>query len=193
MDIDDEGIFLAGIKIARIQEPALHFVAVVFPGDAFCFAPRRLEARVAGGHRSGRRRFAGDQHDFRCVAVRPEDARDGLAVFCGRKQETKMPAELSAPSPDQRCSILPVAGSSVAMALLPPTNSLKSIFPFGCQPSHAAEAFISFVRFFASPASLLMVKMSPPVSPSSLMMPSMKAIRLPSGDQTGLAICSFGL
>src|SRR4029077_5540038 len=33
--------------------------------------------------------------------------------------------EVSRPSPDQRCSILPLAGSRVAMALLPPTNSLK--------------------------------------------------------------------
>jgi len=40
-----------------------------------------------------------------------------------------MPAELSAPSPDQRCSILPVPGSSVAIALLPPTKLAKEYFP----------------------------------------------------------------
>src|SRR5260370_29976745 len=105
----------------------------------------------------------------------------------------KGPPRVNVPALDQRGSLLPLLGSSVAMALLPPTNSLKRIFPSGCQPSHAAEAFLSFVRFFASPPSVLMVKMSPPVRPSSLMMPSMKAIRLPSGDHTGLATCSLGL
>src|SRR4029077_16327492 len=64
---------------------------------------------------------------------------------------------VSIPSLDQRCSILPAPGSSVAMALLPPTNSLKRIFLSGSQPSHVAEAFISFVRFLASPPSLPMV------------------------------------
>src|SRR6266481_6720731 len=110
----------------------------------------------------------------------------------GESREPKTPAEVSAPSADQRCSILPVAGSRVAMALLPPTYSLKRIFLSGSQPSQAAEALLSLVRFFASPPSLARMWMSPPVRPSSLMRPSMKAICFP-GDQTGLAICSLGL
>src|SRR6266478_136226 len=80
-----------------------------------------------------------------------------LPSFATESTKPKIPAALKAPSPDQRCASLPVAGSSVAMALLPPINSLKRIFPSGCQPSHAAEAFLSFVRFLASPPSLLTV------------------------------------
>src|SRR6266481_581781 len=74
-----------------------------------------------------------------------------LPSFATESTKPKIPAALKAPSLDQRCSILPVAGSSVAMALLPPTNSLKRIFLSGSQSSQAAEAFLSFVRFFASP------------------------------------------
>src|SRR6266849_3860962 len=100
--------------------------------------------------------------------------------LAGESEKPKMPDELNAPSADQRGSILPFAGSSVAMALLPPTNSLKRIFLSGSQASHAAEAFMSLVRFFASPPVLLTMWMSPPVAPSSLIKPSMKAICLPS-------------
>src|SRR5258708_40010143 len=120
VDIHDERVFLAGIKIPRIEEPALHFVAVVLPRYASCFTPGRCDARVATGHQRGRRGFARDQPHFRRVAVRPEDARDGLAVLCGGKLETEDPCRLNAPSPDQGCSLFPVAGSGVAIALLPP-------------------------------------------------------------------------
>src|ERR1700739_3115604 len=113
--------------------------------------------------------------------------------LAAESEKLKMPEALNAPSADQRGSILPFAGSSVAIALLPPTNSLKRIFLSGSQVSHAAEAFMSLVRFFASPPLLLTMWMSPPVMPSSLIKPSMKAICLPSGDQAGLAICSLGL
>src|SRR5713226_8200973 len=88
------------------------------------------------------------------------DRKMPAMVLPSRETESrkpKIPAELNAPSPDQRCSILPVPGSSVAMALLPPTNSLKRIFSSCCQASHAAEPFMSLVRFLASPPSLLMV------------------------------------
>src|SRR5258708_36650265 len=77
-----------------------------------------------------------------------------LPSFATESRKPKIPAELSAPSADQRCSVLPVAGSSVAMALLPPTKSLNRIFLSGSQPSHAAEAFMSLGRFFGSPPSL---------------------------------------
>src|SRR4029077_4668488 len=116
-----------------------------------------------------------------------------LPSFVAENGEPKTPAELNAPSPDQRCSILPLLGSIVAMAVLPPTYSLKRIFLSGGQASHAEGGFMSLVRFLPSPPSLDMRWMSPPVRPSSLMRPSMKAICLLSGDQTGLAICSLGL
>src|ERR1700676_5476670 len=47
----------------------------------------------------------------------------------------KGPLQVSEPSLDQRCSILPGAGSSEAMALLPLANSLKRIFLSRCQAS----------------------------------------------------------
>src|SRR5258708_22533610 len=62
-----------------------------------------------------------------------------LPSFAAESWKPKIPAELNAPSPDQRCSILPVAGSSVATALLPPTKSLNRMFLLGCQPSQPAE------------------------------------------------------
>src|SRR4029077_10283404 len=40
MDVDDHRIFLAGIEIFRIDQPALHVVLVSFPIDALYFAPR---------------------------------------------------------------------------------------------------------------------------------------------------------
>src|SRR3984893_5717268 len=82
--------------------------------------------------------------------------------FAAESEKPKIP-ELNAPSADHRGSIFPLGGSSGAMALLPPTNSLKSIFLSGSQPSHAAEAFMSLVRFFASPPLLLTMWLSPPV------------------------------
>src|SRR5229473_6983841 len=66
------------------------------------------------------------------------DRKMPAMVLPSRETESrkpKMPAELSAPSADQRCSILPVAGSRVAIALLPPTYSLKRILLSGSQPS----------------------------------------------------------
>src|SRR5260370_20327952 len=78
------------------------------------------------------------------------DRKMPAMVLPSRETESrkpKMPAELNAPSADQRCSILPVAGSSAAMALWPPTNSVKRIFPSSCHPTYAADAFLSFLRF----------------------------------------------
>src|ERR1700732_4020072 len=50
-------------------------------------------------------------------------------------EEPNIPDDLNPPSAAQHCSILPSAGSSLAIALLPPTNSLKRIFLLGSQPS----------------------------------------------------------
>src|SRR5260370_23650541 len=75
------------------------------------------------------------------------DRKMPAMVLPSRETESrkpKMPAELNAPSADQRCSILPAAGSSAAMALLPGPNSLKRLVPPGCQPSPAAQAVLSF-------------------------------------------------
>src|SRR5260370_26964849 len=69
------------------------------------------------------------------------DRKMPAMVLPSRETESrkpKMPAELNAPSADQRSSILPVAGSSAAMALLPPANLLNRICPFGFQPSDAS-------------------------------------------------------
>src|SRR5882762_10063174 len=64
----------------------------------------------------------------------------------GESRKPKTPAEVSAPSADQCCSILPVAGSRVAMALLPPTYSLKRIFLSGSQPSQDSDASRPFSK-----------------------------------------------
>src|SRR5205814_1960179 len=84
-------------------------------------------------------------------------------------------------------------GFRVASATLPSTVSAKRMRPFGNQRSQLGDVFRPGVRFSAPPPSAAELKISPPVAPSSLMIPSIHAIRFPSGDQRGLAICSAGL
>src|SRR5262249_19601372 len=86
-----------------------------------------------------------------------------------------------------------LAGPSGGIALLALTNSPKKSSLPGSQTSQGGEGFMSLVRFFASPPPLEVIWILPPVLPSCPMVPSMQAICLPSGRQTGLAICSVGL
>src|SRR5229473_785120 len=123
--------------------------------------------------------------------------RTTAAVFPSAATEsTKLnisPEEMD--SPDlQRFSTRPVGGSTVAILLSPPAYCAKRMrLPSGVHVSQLGEAFIPGVTFRASPPETLMVKMSLPVEPSSLIRPARNAICLPSGDQAGLAICSVGL
>jgi len=109
------GYFLPGSK-SEDTAASLHFVAVVFQVMLFA-SPSRLEARVAGGHRSG----VGDSPVLSttsgacCTTGRCRDVLPSLR----QKRETEDAGRTDAPSPDQRCSILPVAGSNVAIALVP--------------------------------------------------------------------------
>ena len=48
MNVDDERKFFGGVEVVGIEEPALHFVAVSFPGDVFGFAPGGFEGGVDG-------------------------------------------------------------------------------------------------------------------------------------------------
>src|SRR5436309_13940405 len=94
----------------------------------------------------------------------------------------------------QSVSTAPVLIFTDAIPQPPSIDSPKSSFwPPEPHFNQLAEAFMPGVMFFASPPSAGTKKMSPPVEPSSLINPSMKAIVLPSGDHTGLAIWSEGL
>ncbi len=97
-------------------------------------------------------------------------------------------------SPVQMVSATRVDGSSVAIAVPPSTVSSKRIFPVGVpldnQRSQAGEPLRLGVRLCGStPPDTGIVKISPPVELSSLMMPPMKAISFPSGEKRGLASC----
>src|SRR5258707_8875568 len=86
-------------------------------------------------------------------------------------------------------SILPSLTLTAARPLPPSISSLKKIFVFSRQVSQHAEAFIPGVALRAVPPSAGIIKMSPPILPSSLMSPPMNATDFASGDHAGLAIC----
>src|SRR6266850_4504776 len=74
-------------------------------------------------------------------------------VFPSRARETLVPqgpAETCS-WPRHRESMRPLAGSTVATAASPSTDSPKTIFPSGVQASQFAVAFISGVTLVASP------------------------------------------
>src|SRR5690348_10385073 len=96
-------------------------------------------------------------------------------------------------SPCQSWLTLPVATSSVEIALDPPTYSTIWIFDGDCQVYVLTEVGRRAVRSLALPPAAGMVIRSPPVEPSSLIRPPMNAIVAPSGDHRGSAICSAGL
>jgi len=101
-----------------------------------------------------------------------------------------------AASPSSPChlgSSLPVARSSVPIAVAPPTYSAMTICEADSHAMVFGEAARPGVRSTAGPPAAGTVKTSPPVEPSSLMSPLMKPIAAPSGDHLGIAICSAGL
>ena len=75
----------------------------------------------------------------------------------------------------------------------PSICSANRILPADCHASQLGDAGMPGVRLRASPPAAGTTKISPPVDPSSLMSPAMKATLWPSGDQRGTAICSGGL
>src|SRR5580698_5350465 len=97
-------------------------------------------------------------------------------------------------APDQSCEIFPLVRSTDAMPDSPSMFSVNKILSLSprlpdFQKMQSGEAAIPGVILRALPPPADTTKMSPPVEPSSLIMPSIKAILLPSGDQRGSAIC----
>ena len=126
------------------------------------------------------------RNDCRTTAdVRPSVAKDA-------PYSPHPPSEISS-GPDQTGVTFALLTSRVASPISPSTISLNRILSPDCQCSPLGEALIPGVTFFAVPPPAGMIKMSPPVEPSSLMIPEIKAMFLPSGDQRGTAICKGGL
>src|SRR6185312_14667367 len=94
--------------------------------------------------------------------------------------------------PFQICETFPLGTSTSPTPVLPSIFSANVILAGRCQYKSDGEAEISGVMSFATPPEAGTTKMSPPITPSSLMMPLMNAIRCPSGDQRGAAICKCG-
>src|SRR5207244_2938275 len=95
-------------------------------------------------------------------------------------------------SPHLNVFTVPPAELTVAKLGLPSSFWAKVI---RSEPVHASEegdALMLGVRFRVRPPAMEMTKTSPPVTPSSLIRPSMKATDLPSGEMCGSAICHFG-
>jgi hypothetical protein len=76
-----------------------------------------------------------------------------------------------ADGPVQSVAVFPVAGFNVATPVSPSTYSANRISPADRQKRWDGEALRSGVRFFGSPPDAGTSQMSPPVAPSSLMMP----------------------
>ena len=114
-------------------------------------------------------------------------------VFPSRASEKLRPQRsgeaVNVSGPVKNVEIFPSATSTPARPAAPSTSSAnRTAVEEGSQPSQVAEAFMPGVRLRGSPPEAGMTKTSPPVEPSSLMSPEMKAIAWPSGDQRGTAI-----
>src|SRR5579864_1941815 len=101
-------------------------------------------------------------------------------------------------SPLQTVCGVPPAVLTVAKIECPSAVSANIMWPASSQYTAEGEALRLGVRLRALPPLLDEVstgttKTSPPLGPSSLIRPSMKATFLPSGETCGPAICSFGL
>ena len=111
-----------------------------------------------------------------------------------RSAETEIASFLRIVSgPRQTCATWPVATATLATPVSPSKRPAKRIVSVDCHVSQLGDAGIFGVTFRAMPPWAGMTKMSPPVEPSSLMMPAMNAMLFPSGDQRGTAICKGGL
>src|SRR6185312_2188921 len=95
-------------------------------------------------------------------------------------------------APFQICETFPLGTSTSPTPALPSIFSANVISAGRCQYKSDGEAEISEVLFFLPPPEAGTTKMSPPITPSSLMMPPITAICFPSGDQRGAAICKCG-
>src|SRR2546426_8714633 len=96
--------------------------------------------------------------------------------------------------PVKSVEIFPSAPSTLARPAAPSTSSAnRTAAEEGNQASQLAEAFMPGVRLRGSPPEAGMTKTSPPVEPSSLMIPGQNAIAWPSGDHRGPATRRAGL
>src|ERR1700737_5296993 len=84
VNVHDQRVFLCGVEIARIKQPSLHIVAVVFPGDALCLVPSGGEFCVAGGYRSGYWGIARDENDFRWMRKGLKPTAHALTLSRGK-------------------------------------------------------------------------------------------------------------
>src|SRR5436305_9995528 len=78
--------------------------------------------------------------------------------------------------PRQICVILPDAVSTFAIPESPSKRPAKRILLAFCQVSQLGDAAIAGVTFRGLPPWAGTTKMSPPVEPSSLMSPAMRAM-----------------
>src|SRR5947208_7039349 len=105
----------------------------------------------------------------------------------------KLPEPATSSSPFQIVLTALSARVNSETESLPPTASLNKIRSGSIQKTEPGEVFRPFVLFVRPEPSAAIVQRSPPWFPSSLMMPSIKAIDLPSGDQRGTATCNVDL
>jgi hypothetical protein len=110
--------------------------------------------------------------------------------------------EKAAPTPHSRVTLLP--SRQRRLGLPPAAGTLANAeSPSSCRPTRissgrsqdrlAAEPRMPGVRLRAGPPVTGRTKTSPPFEPASLIRPSMKATREPSGLKVGSQICSAGL
>src|SRR5262245_48187205 len=117
------------------------------------------------------------------------------ATILPSRDAAKLPntPRCSPSSPCHSRSSLPLATSSVPIALDPPTYSTTCICAGDSHEHVVGDAARPGVRLTAAPPAPGTVNTSPPPTPSPLISPPMKPIDAPSGDHRGSAICSAGL
>ena len=141
--------------------------------------------------------------DFAFCEVTGVHAPTGPAVISGAFVKELTMAAVAEPfaaaqkddraaGPFHNAAVLPLEGSSVATPASPSTCSVNNSSPEARQKSAVGDDFRPGVAFRAGPPSEGTSQMSPAVEPSSLMMPWITAMVLPSGEKRGQAICSGG-
>src|SRR5579859_302775 len=119
--------------------------------------------------------------------------RTTALVFPSRENDA--PGDAVVPinsSPIQIVLKFPPVAFTAANPDFPSMYSANVMRSFAVQNTQEGDDGIPGVMLCALPPETGTTKMSPPVEPSSLMRPSMKATFLPSGETRGSAICNFG-
>ena len=196
MHADHKRILLRRIVILGQHQPALHARVAIHPVHVAALAPGRVDVAVHVRDLLPRAHRPSPHFWWRRwpLASPPRSPR--------RPERTRLQAHrhrspcrsslrLSSPSTSSALD-----WPSVVIVVYPAFPSTFAMTARRFVPVHAnddGDALMPGVRLRAAPPDIATSWMSPPVSPASLIRPSMNATDFPSGETCGSAICHFGL